>query len=58
MFEYLLRVVGKILLLSNWMNNRSDELDDYYYDVYFIILEFLIDWFSPVHKFHSPFINI
>ena len=42
-FEYLLRVLGKILLLSNWMNNRNDELDDYFYDVYFIILEFLIE---------------
>jgi len=42
-FEYLLRIVGKILLLSNWMNNRSDELDDYFYDVYFIVLEFLIE---------------
>ena len=42
-FEYLLRVLGKILLLSNWMNNRSEELDMYYYDIYFIILEFLIE---------------
>ena len=42
-FEYLLRVLGKILLLSKWMNNRSDELDDYFYDLYFIILEFLIE---------------
>ena len=42
-FEYLLRVLGKILLLSNWMNNRSEELDIYYYDIYFIILEFLIE---------------
>ena len=42
-FEYLLRVLGKILLLSNWMNNRRDELDDYFYDIYFIILEFLIE---------------
>ena len=25
------------------MNNRCDELDDYFYDVYFIILEFLIE---------------
>ena len=42
-FEYLLRVLGKILLLSNWINNRDDELDDYFYDIYFIILEFLIE---------------
>ena len=42
-FEYLLQVLGKILLLSNWINNRADELDDYFYDIYFIILEFLIE---------------
>ena len=49
-FEYLLRVLGKILLLSNWINNREDELDDYYYDLYFIILEFLIETIQGTSK--------
>ena len=42
-FEYLLRVLGKIILLSHWINNRDDYLDQYFYDIYFIILEFLIE---------------
>ena len=42
-FEYLLRVLGKIILLSNWMNNKSDILDEYYYDVYNSIIRFLIE---------------
>ena len=49
-FEYLLRILGKILLLSNWINNREDELDDYYYDLYFIILEFLIETIQGTSK--------
>jgi len=42
-FEYLLRVLGKIILLSHWINNRDDYLDQYFYDIYFLILEFLIE---------------
>ena len=49
-FEYLLRILGKILLLSNWINNHEDELDDYYYDLYFIILEFLIETIQGTSK--------
>ena len=42
-FEYLLRVLGKIILLSHWINNREDYLDQYFYDIYYLILEFLIE---------------
>ena len=42
-FEYLLRVLGKIILLSHWINNREEYLDQYFYDIYFLILEFLIE---------------
>ena len=42
-FEFFLRVLEKILLLSNWINNRNEELDDYFYDIYYIILEFLVE---------------
>ena len=42
-FEYFLRILGKILLLSNWMNNRSNILDDYFYDVYNCLIRFLIE---------------
>ena len=42
-FEYLLRILGKIILLSHWINNRDDYLDQYFYDIYFLILEFLIE---------------
>ena len=43
-FEYGLSILGKIILVSNWINNKdSEELNDYYYDLYFVILEFLIE---------------
>ena len=43
-FEYCLSILGKIILVSNWINNKeTEELDDYYYDLYFVILEFLIE---------------
>ena len=42
-FEYLLRVLGKIILLSHWINNREEYLDQYFYDIYYLILEFLIE---------------
>ena len=41
-FEYLLSVLGKIILLSQWMSKR-DNPDEYFYDIYFVILEFLIE---------------
>ena len=42
-FEYLLSVLGKIILLSQWMNKRDNNPDEYFYDIYFVILEFLIE---------------
>ena len=42
-FEYLLSVLGKIILLSQWMNKRDNYPDEYFYDIYFVILEFLIE---------------
>ena len=42
-FEYFLRILGKILLLSNWEDNRSDVLDDYFYDVFNCVIRFLIE---------------
>ena len=42
-FEYLLSVLGKIILLSQWMDNKNNDPDQYFYDLYFVILEFLIE---------------
>ena len=42
-FEYLLSVLGKIILISNWIYNKDDDLDEFFYDIYFVILEFLIE---------------
>jgi len=43
-FEFMLSILGKIILLSGWNNSKSSvNLDDYLYDLYFVILEFLIE---------------
>lgn len=43
-FEYMLSILSKIILLSKWIISKdNDELDDYFYDLYFVILEFLIE---------------
>ena len=43
-FEYMLSILSKIILLSKWINSKDeDNLDDYFYDLYFVILEFLIE---------------
>ena len=43
-FEFMLSILGKIILLSGWNNSKNlANLDDYLYDLYFVILEFLIE---------------
>jgi hypothetical protein len=43
-FEYMLSILGKIILLSEWTDPKTTkDLEDYYYDLYFVILEFLIE---------------
>ena len=42
-FEYLLSVLGKIILVSKWMIPKEDTPNQYFYDIYFVILEFLIE---------------
>ena len=43
-FEFMLSILGKIILLSGWNNSKNIvNLDDYLYDLYFVILEFLIE---------------
>ena len=43
-FEFILIILGKIILLSGWNNSKNIvNLDDYLYDLYFVILEFLIE---------------
>ena len=43
-FEFMLSILGKIILLSGWNNSKNIViLDDYLYDLYFVILEFLIE---------------
>lgn len=43
-FEYMISILSKIILLSKWIGNKDkEELDDYFYDLYFVILEFLIE---------------
>ena len=43
-FEYMLSILGKIILISGWNNPKNIiNNDDYLYDLYFVILEFLIE---------------
>ena len=43
-FEYMLSIVGKIMLLSKWIISKENEIfDEFLYDLYFVILEFLIE---------------
>ena len=43
-FEFMLSILGKIILISGWNNAKTtSNLDDYFYDLYFVILEFLIE---------------
>lgn len=42
-FEYFISILGKIILLSKWINSREEHPDEYLYDLYFGILEFLIE---------------
>ena len=43
-FEYMLSILGKIILISGWNNPKNtSNLDEYLYDLYFVILEFLIE---------------
>ena len=43
-FEYMLSIVGKIMLLSRWIISKENEkFDQFLYDLYFVILEFLIE---------------
>ena len=43
-FEFMLSILGKIILISGWNNPKNTtNLDDYLYDLYFVILEFLIE---------------
>ena len=43
-FEYMLSILGKIILISGWNNPKNTtNMDDYLYDLYFVILEFLIE---------------
>ena len=43
-FEFMLSILGKIILLSGWNHSKNiANLDDYLYDLYFVILEFLIE---------------
>ena len=50
-FEFMLSILGKIILLSGWNNSKNlANLDDYLYDLYFVILEFLIETIQGTKK--------
>ena len=43
-FEFMLSILGKIILISGWNNPKNTtNMDDYLYDLYFVVLEFLIE---------------
>lgn len=42
-FEYLLSILGKIILVSKWMTSREENPDQFFYDIFFVVLEFLIE---------------